>query len=64
MNHQYTACVYCNEEKIATKMGDDVDKLYVWMLLQVNGNFGDVHGEIINNDTEEIVRTFRKSNIE
>jgi hypothetical protein len=59
--NQYTANAYCNEEKIATQCGDDIDMLYAWMLLQANGNFGDVHGEIIDNITQEVIRTFQKT---
>ncbi|KTD27162.1 MULTISPECIES: hypothetical protein [Legionella] len=61
MGKQYTANAYCNEEKIATKEGDDIDQLYAWMVLQANGNFGDVHGEIIDNTTNKIVRKFQKA---
>ena len=64
MNEQYSASVYCNEERIAVHDGDDVDKLYVWMLLQVNDHSGDVHGEILDNQTNEVVRRFRKCAIE
>ncbi|KTC81945.1 hypothetical protein [Legionella cincinnatiensis] len=61
MKAKYTANAYCNEEKIATEAGDDVDKPYAWMVLQANGNFGDVHGEIIDNKTHEVVKTFQKT---
>jgi len=64
MFYQYTANVYCSEERIATQYGDSIDQLYVWMLLQVNGNFGVFHGEIIDNHSKEIVKTFCKSTIE
>ncbi|CAM2967738.1 Uncharacterised protein [Legionella steigerwaltii] len=64
MNKQFTANVYCKEEKIATQTGDDIDKLYAWMLIQVNGYFGEIRGEIIDNKINKTVRTFCKAPIE
>ena len=64
MDDLYSAKVYCNEEVIAHKTGDDIEQLYIWMLGQTGGNFGDVHGEIIDNKTKKIIKTFRKSDIE
>ncbi|MGC1183249.1 hypothetical protein [Legionella sp.] len=61
MNTHYIANVYCNEEKIASQSGDDIEQLNAWMLLQANGNFGDVHGEIIDMTTQEVVKTFQKT---
>jgi hypothetical protein len=61
---QYTANLYCNEDIIATNTGDDVDTLYAWMIARVDGNFGDVHGEIIDNNTQEIVKKFQKTYID
>lgn len=64
MSEQFTASVYCKEERIATQTGNDIDQLYTWMLIQVNGHFDDIRGEIIDNKTNNIVRTFRKAPIE
>ncbi|KTD73697.1 hypothetical protein [Legionella tucsonensis] len=64
MSEQFTANVYCKEERIATQTGNDIDQLYTWMLIQVNGHFDDIRGEIIDNQTNNIVRTFRKAPIE
>lgn len=64
MDNQYLATLYCNEEKIATREGDDVDLLYAWMLSQVEDNFGNVHGDIIDSSTNKIVKTFQKSYID
>lgn len=64
MNEQYTASVYCSEEQIASQVGDNIDELYTWMLIQGSGNIGDIHGEIIDNLTQKTVRTFRKAAIE
>ncbi|KTD41748.1 hypothetical protein [Legionella parisiensis] len=64
MSEQFTANVYCKEERIATQTGNDIDRLYTWMLIQVNGHFDDIRGEIIDNQTNNTVRTFRKTSIE
>lgn len=64
MNEQFTATVYCKDERIAIQTGDDVDKLYTWMLIQVNGTYSDIHGEIVDNKTQKTVRAFRKAPIE
>ncbi|KTC89892.1 hypothetical protein OQJ18_06580 [Fluoribacter dumoffii] len=64
MSTQFTANVYCKEERIATQTGNDIDKLYAWMLIQVNDNFNEIRGEIVDNKTNKIVRTFRKAPIE
>ncbi len=60
-NSKFTAKVYCNEEMIASKTGDDIDDLFAWMIGHEAGNFGDVHGQIIDNNTLEVVKVFRKS---
>lgn len=64
MNTQFTANVYCKEERVATQTGNDIDRLYAWMLIQVNGYFDEIHGEIIDNQTNETIRTFCKAPIE
>lgn len=64
MNEQYTVTVYSGDEMFAEKVGNDVDELYTWMLIQVNGNFGDIHGKIIDNKTKKTIKAFRKSAIE
>jgi hypothetical protein len=64
MDKQFTATVYCQNEAIASKAGDDLDKLYTWMLIQVNGHSNDIRGEIIDNQTHAILRTFCKTAIE
>lgn len=64
MSEQFTANVYCKEERVATQTGNDIDQLYAWMLIQVNGHFDDIRGEIIDNQTNNTVRRFRKAPIE
>lgn len=64
MNEQYTASVYCGEEQIANQAGNDLDVLYTWMLTRASTHIGNIHGEIIDNQTQKVIRTFRKSAIE
>ena len=64
MSGQFTASVYCKDERIAIQSGDDIDQLYAWMLIQVNDTYGDIHGEIVDNITKKTVRTFCKAPIE
>lgn len=64
MNELYTASVYCGQEQIAEQAGNDVDQLYTWMLVQGQEQFGNVHGYIIDNATQKVIRTFRKCAIE
>nr|WP_028372230.1 hypothetical protein [Legionella lansingensis] len=64
MNHQYTAKVYSEDAEVAQKTGDDLEELYIWMLTYNNGHGCGTHGEVIDNQTQEVVRTFKKSPIE
>lgn len=59
--NKYTAKLYLAKDEIVDSEGDDIDKLYSWMLAQAEGKFGSVHGEIIDNKTNKVVRQFRKS---
>lgn len=64
MNEQYTASVYCCDEQIATRVGNDIDVLYTWMLTQGAAHIGDINGEIMDNHSKKIIKTFRKSAVE
>ncbi|MHB1949792.1 MAG: hypothetical protein ACYCQI_16970 [Gammaproteobacteria bacterium] len=59
--YKYVAKIYFGSEEISNQSGNDVEALYVWMLTQANGNPSDIHGEIIDNETSEVIRRFRKS---
>lgn len=61
MAHKYTAKLYYGERVIADNSGDDIEQLYIWMIVQANGKLGDVHGEVMDNQTQKIIRQFRKS---
>ena len=61
MKLNYTATIYCEEEIIAFKHGDDVEELYLWMLTQANGKPGGLHGQILEVKTKTVIRQFRKA---
>lgn len=60
----YTAKLYEAEQEIQRKSGDNLDELYVWMLAQAHGKPGNFSGDVINNQTEEVVRHFKKGHEE
>lgn len=64
MTQRYTARIYADEKIIMHTSGDDVEKLYIWMLAQVNDTPGNIRGEVIHNATQEVVRRFKKAPIE
>ncbi|HHF7346612.1 TPA: hypothetical protein ACPSKE_001754 [Legionella feeleii] len=64
MSEHYTARIYCGAEEIAHKSGDDIEQLYVWLLAVANGPHGGSHGEIIDNEKQEVVRQFKKRSVE
>lgn len=61
MSFRYTAKIYFDNNEVTHESGDDADQLYNWMLVKAQGKFGNLHGEVIDNKTKEVVRTFRKA---
>ena len=61
MAFRYTATMYFDEGEITHESGDDPDELYNWMLLKAQGKFGNFNGEVIDNKTGKVVKSFRKS---
>lgn len=61
MPFRYTAKIYVDTDEIAQEGGDDVDELYNWMLAKAQGKFGNFNGDIIENKTGKIVKSFRKA---
>ncbi|KTC73801.1 hypothetical protein Lbir_1063 [Legionella birminghamensis] len=57
----YTATVYFDSHIISTRSSDDLDDLFIWMLIEGDTNFGDSSGQIINNTNHEVVKKFRKN---
>lgn len=64
MGTQYRANIYCGADEIAHQSGDNMEQLYVWMLAYVEKTSGEIHGEIIDNITHQVVRQFKKQSIE
>lgn len=58
---KYTAKIFLGEDEMMHNLGNDMDELYAWMLTLAEGKFGNVHGEIVDNQTQEVVRKFRKA---
>jgi hypothetical protein len=61
MAFHYTAKIYVDDSEVDHESGDDVDELYNWMLIKAQGKFGNFHGEIVDNKTQKVVRSFRKA---
>ena len=61
MAFHYTAKIYFNEREVAHESGNDIDELYTWMLMKTQGKFGNFNGEITDNKTGKVVKSFRKS---
>lgn len=54
----YTAKVYFDTFEIANRSGDNLELLFIWMLSQVQGKFGNLSGKLTNNKTHFIEREF------
>lgn len=61
MAFRYTAKIYFDEGEVAHESGDDIEELNNWMLIKSQGKFGNLHGEIVDNKTQKVVRKFRKA---
>ena len=57
----YTAKIYFDDFEIDKCSGNDLDSLFIWMLSQEHGEFGNLNGQITNNQTHEIEKEFRTS---
>lgn len=58
---RYTATVFFDEGEVTHESGNDIDELHNWMLSKAQGKFGNLHGEIVDNKTGKVVKSFRKS---
>ncbi|MBX3709019.1 MAG: hypothetical protein KIT56_00045 [Gammaproteobacteria bacterium] len=61
MKYRYTAKIYFDEGEVANEQGNDIEELYNWMLIKTQGKFGNFNGEITDNKTHKVVKSFRKS---
>lgn len=55
----YTAKIYFDDSEITKRSGDNLEPLFVWMLTQVQGKFGNLSGQVINNKLHLVEREFR-----
>jgi len=58
---RYVAKIHLGKGGIAQQEGDDIDALYAWMLAKSEGEFGHLHGEIIDNETGKSVRSLKSA---
>lgn len=61
MAKKYLAKIFFGNNEFEDKSGDDLDELYAWMLSNAEGKFGNIHGEVIDNQSKKVVKQFRKS---
>ncbi|KTD61344.1 hypothetical protein Lsan_1845 [Legionella santicrucis] len=57
----YTAKIYFDDIEINQSSGNNLDSLFIWMLTQQKGEFGNYNGQITNNKTHLIEKEFRTS---
>ncbi|VEB36742.1 Uncharacterised protein [Legionella sainthelensi] len=57
----YTAKIYFDNIEINQSSGNNLDSLFIWMLTQQKGEFGNYNGQITNNKTNQIEKEFRTS---
>lgn len=58
---RYTARIYIDTTEVEKESGDNLDELYNWMLVKAQGKFGNLHGEVVDNKTGDVVKSFRKA---
>ncbi|HHF7374937.1 hypothetical protein [Legionella bozemanae] len=56
----YTA-KYIDDIEMKQSSGNNLDSLFIWMLTQQEGKFGNHNGQITNNKTYLIEKKFRTS---
>jgi len=61
MGFRYTAKIYFDEGEVDHESGNDIEILYNWMLMKTQGKFGNFNGEIRDNKTGKVVKSFRKA---
>lgn len=61
MTAKFTAVIYFDKDEVMKQVGNDPDELYTWMLIKTQAKFGNFSGEIIDNKSKKVVKSFRKS---
>ena len=62
--NQYLATVYIDGSVLQTRAGSDLDALEIWMLAEAQNGFGNLHGDIIDQETHQRVKSFRKTPVD
>lgn len=60
MSAKYLAKLFIGDLETLEKSGDNLEELHIWLLTQASGKLGDVHGEVVDSTTQEVVKQFRK----
>ena len=58
---KYTAKLLFDEQEVASKSGDDLGQLEIWLICQSEGKFGNYHGHVCENKSHKVVWQFTHS---
>lgn len=58
MKHRYTAKILFVDGESLLNSADDIEELIMWMKSQTESSFGQTNGEIIDNQTQKVVKKF------
>ena len=64
MDNKYTATLYCNNQKLITRSGDNFRKIRVSLLVLLEESITGAYGMITDNDDGSIVQKYRKAVID
>lgn len=64
MENKYTATLYCNETKLTSRSGDNLNKIRISLLTLLEDSISGAYGLIVDNDHGTVVRHFRKAVID
>ncbi len=59
--NRYTANIHLENGELLNKSGEDIDRLYKWMLVQANDYSCIIYGEIVGNTNNQIIKQFLKA---
>lgn len=59
MKHRYTAKISFEDGESLFNNGDDVEELISWMKSQAEASFGQTNGEVIDNHTQKVIKSFQ-----
>lgn len=59
MTYRYTAKIYQGDGEILVHSGNDMSDLMQWMHEQAETSYDEVLGEVIDNESKEVVKNFK-----